>query len=144
MLLLSVLMPSLVLQGVLLLCLLVQLFAVFKIKSRLASVNKMAMQHYDNKLMEKPYTGHCDDLSKIELAMIMKRAELRAVTARAGETSDMIIVAANEEFVNSQQIDLQLHDQDVAIDAMDASAEQMLSSINEVVQQAKHSSEFRC
>tara|TARA_R110001583_G_scaffold7720_3_gene37850 strand:- start:21242 stop:22810 length:1569 start_codon:yes stop_codon:yes gene_type:complete len=138
----SSMMPTLLLQVLLGTCLGLQLFALLKIKSRLSGVNKMAEKHYDNQLMEQPYTGYCDDLSKIELAMIMKRAELRAVTARASETSDTILVAANEEFINSKEIDAQLHDQDVAIDAMATSAEQMLASINEVVQQAKHSSEF--
>lgn len=139
---LSVVMPTLFLQIFFAICLAVQIFALLKLKGRLSFINKMADKHYDNKLMEQPYTGHCDDLSKIELAMIMKRAELRAVTARSSETSDSILVAANEEFINSQEIDTQLHDQDIAIDAMAASSEQMLASIHEVVEQAKHSSEF--
>jgi methyl-accepting chemotaxis protein len=138
----SDMMSTLLLQVLMTVCLCVQLFALLKIKNRFSSVNKMAEKHYHNQLMEQPYTGYCDDLSKIELAMIMKRAELRAVTARASETSDTILAAANEEFINSHEIDTQLHDQDVAIDAMATSAEQMLASINEVVQQAKHSSEF--
>ncbi|WP_153069733.1 PAS domain-containing methyl-accepting chemotaxis protein [Psychromonas sp. psych-6C06] len=119
-----------------------QMIGIFKIKSRLSSINKMAEKHYDNPLMEKPYTGHCDDISKIELAMMMKRAELRAVTARASETSGELIASASEEFVNSQAIDVELHEQEVAIDAMAESADQMLISINEVVQQAEHSSNF--
>lgn len=119
-----------------------QLFAAIKIKSRLSSVNNMAEKHYVNPLMEQPYTGHCDDVSKIELAMIMTRAELRAVTARATETSEKLLVAANDEFANSQAIDSELNEQDIAIDAMAASADQMLSSINDVAQQAKYSSEF--
>lgn len=119
-----------------------QMLGVFKIKSRLSSINKMAEKHYDNPLMEKPYTGYCDDISKIELAMMMKRAELRAVTARASETSDELIASANEEFVNSQTINVELHEQEEAIDSMAESANQMLLSINEVVQQAENSSNF--
>ncbi|NOI68628.1 PAS domain-containing methyl-accepting chemotaxis protein [Vibrio sp. 99-8-1] len=119
-----------------------QFISILKLNSRVSSVNQLAESHYDNPLMEQPYTGHCDDVSKVELAMMMKKAELRAVTARANETSDGLLVAAKEEFSNSQAIDSELNQQDVAIDAMAASAEQMLGSISEVAEQAKQSSEF--
>lgn len=120
----------------------VQLLAAFNVSSRLKAVNDLAERNYDNPLMEKPYTGHCDDVSKIELAMMMKKAELRAVTARAEETSDKLLVAANEEFHNSKAIDTELNEQDTAIDAMAASAAQMQVSIDEVSMQAQQSSEF--
>ena len=38
-----------------------QVVTSFRLKLRLASVNKLAKSHYDNLLMEQPYTGHCDD-----------------------------------------------------------------------------------
>ena len=120
----------------------IQVLILLKMKKRLSSITKTANSNYDNPLMEKPYTGHCDDFSKIELAMLMKRAELRAVTARATETSEHILVAANDEFKNSQDIDVELHEQDIAIDAMAASADEMLTSINDAADQAKNSAEF--
>jgi methyl-accepting chemotaxis protein len=121
---------------------LLQILTIWKVKKRLSAITKIAEKNYDNPLMEQPYTGHCDDFSRVELAMMMKRAELRAVTARASETSQHILVAANDELINSQKIDVELHEQDVAIDAMTSSAEEMLTSINEAANQAKHSAEF--
>jgi len=120
----------------------IQAATSFRLKQRLASVNKLAKSHYDNPLMEQPYTGYCDDISRIELAMMMKRAELRAATARANETSESLLQAATEEVANSQAIDRELGEQDTATDAMAVSAEEMLASIDEVANQAKQSSEF--
>lgn len=120
----------------------IQVTTSFRLKQRLASVNKLAKSHYDNSLMERPYTAHCDDISRIELAMMMKRAELRAATARANETSDGLFQAATEEVADRQVIDRELAEQDTATDALAVSAEEMLASIDEVANQAKQSSEF--
>ena len=120
----------------------IQLLMLWKIKNRLSSITKIAENNYDNPLMEQPYTGYCDDLSKIELAMLMKKAELRAVTSRAAETSQDILVSAHDELKNRQSIDVELNEQDIAINSMDASAQEMLHSIHNVAEQAKHSSEF--
>ena len=134
--------PTLIVSGLLAFFTLLQILSIWKMSKRLASITQIAKENYDNPLMEQPYTGHCDDFSRVELAMMMKRAELRAVTARAGETSEYILVAANDEVMNSQKIDVELHGQDTAIDAMAASSEEMLASINDVASQALHSSEF--
>ncbi|BEU02412.1 methyl-accepting chemotaxis protein [Agarivorans sp. OAG1] len=122
--------------------LVISLLLSIKFKARLATLKQIAQQNYHNPLMEMPYTGHCDDLSSIELAMLMKKAELRAVTARANETSDSILDSAKQEVANSQAIDEELSEQSNATDAMAVSAEEMLASIDEVSQQAKQSSEF--
>ncbi|MDW6092188.1 PAS domain-containing methyl-accepting chemotaxis protein [Vibrio rhizosphaerae] len=129
---LGVMMPSLVLQ----------IACVLRLKQRITSLNKQAQAHYDNPLMEHPYTGYCDDLSRIELALLMKRAELRAATARATETSDALLRAANEEVHNRMLIDRELNGQETATSAMAVSAEEMLASIDEVSKQAKQSAEF--
>lgn len=111
-------------------------------KQRLSTIHKLAKEHYDNPIMEKPYTGYCDDLSPIELAMQMKSAELRAVTSRASETSTDLIDSAKQELANRQSIDNELGEQDLATDAMAVSAEEMLASIDEVAHQAKQSADF--
>jgi len=134
--------PLLVAIGILLPLCILHAISTFLLKRRLTSVNELAKSNYDNPLMEKPYTGFCDDISRIELAMMMKRAELRAATARANETSDSLLQAATEEVTNSQAIDNELGEQETATDAMAVSAEEMLASIDEVASQAKQSSEF--
>ncbi len=119
-----------------------QTASLVKLKTRLASLNQLATSYYDNPIMERPYTGCCDDISRAELALMMKRAELRAVTARASDTSAHLLQAANDELVNSQSIDRELGEQDISTDAMAVSAEEMLTSIQEVSRQATKSSDF--
>ncbi|CAM3573327.1 Aerotaxis receptor [Vibrio aerogenes CECT 7868] len=116
--------------------------SLFKLRSRLNQVQQQAKSNYDNQLMEQPYTGHCDDLSPVELALIMKKAELRAVTARAGETSESLLISAEEERANRQVMAQKLTEQTSATEAMSVSADQMLHSIDDVSDQAKQSSSF--
>ncbi|WP_427981547.1 PAS domain-containing protein, partial [Agarivorans sp.] len=102
--------------------LVISLICSFTFKSRLSSLVQTAQDNYNNPLMEVPYTGYCDDLSPIELAMQMKKAELRAVTARADETSEDILSSAKQEVTNSQAITNELNEQSLATDAMAVSA----------------------
>lgn len=122
--------------------LLVQLVTLSRLISRNQEINTLAKKSYDNALMEYPYTGKCDDYSSIELALMMKKAELRAATARAHDTSSHLLLAAEEELANSQSIGEQLSQQTSATDAMAVSADEMLRSIDEVSQQALQSSAF--
>ncbi|MDO2950440.1 methyl-accepting chemotaxis protein [Aeromonas caviae] len=121
---------------------LLQFALLFTLHKRLKVINGLAKQDYDNPLMEQPYTGYCDDVSRIELTLLMKRAELRAATARANETATALLQSANEEMLNCQSIDHELIEQNIATDAMAVSAEEMLASIDEVAEQARHSAEF--
>lgn len=119
-----------------------QMFCGVKLTGRMSSMVKLAKSQYDNPLMEKPYTGYCDDVSSVELALMMNKAELRAVCARAGETSAKILLSAEDELANTQAIDGELKEQTIATDAMSVSAEEMLGSVYEVAEQAKQSSAF--
>ncbi len=119
-----------------------QLFTLTRLFSRFCTIRKLANESYDNPLMEFPYTGYCDDFSAIELALIMKKAELKAATARAYDTSGHLLLSAEEELANCQAIGEQLSQQTIASDAMAVSAEEMLRSIDEVAVQARQSSEF--
>ncbi|MEZ8863221.1 PAS domain-containing methyl-accepting chemotaxis protein [Vibrio sp. 10N.247.311.51] len=119
-----------------------QVGMILRFKTRLTFLHSSAKRQYSNQLMEYPYTGHCDDLSGIELAMIMKDAELRAATARASETSDNILLNVEAEFENSKRIDEELREQDSATDAIAVSAEEMLASIDEVSKQARQRTEY--
>ncbi|SJN54185.1 Aerotaxis receptor [Vibrio ruber DSM 16370] len=128
--------------GMMLPLFLLQIACSLRLKQRMTTLNKLAQDHYNNPLMEQPYTGYCDDLSRIELALLMKRAELRAATARAKETSATLLQAANEEVHNRTLIDQELNGQETATNAMAVSAEEMQASIDEVSEQAKQSAEF--
>jgi methyl-accepting chemotaxis protein len=119
-----------------------QLVTFSVLRSRFKTIQALASAGYDNPLMEFPYTGHCDDVSSVELALLMKKAELRAVTARAYDTTSHLLLAAEDEAANSQAIERELEEQHLATDAISTSSEQMLSAIDDVADQARHSSEF--
>lgn len=114
----------------------------FIIRGRLTKINKLAAETYSNPLMEWPYTGHYDDFSALELAFIMRRTELRAVTARSAETTHKILVSAEDEMAASQSVQQNLAEQTKSTDAMAVAAEQMLSSIDGVSSHAKSSTTF--
>ncbi|MFA0284668.1 chemotaxis protein, partial [Vibrio sp. 10N.222.55.F12] len=59
---------------------------VFIQRHRFNIAKELAKSIYDNPLMEMLYADHFDDYSRLELALMMKSAELRAVCARATET----------------------------------------------------------
>ncbi|MEI8634564.1 PAS domain-containing methyl-accepting chemotaxis protein [Vibrio sp. PP-XX7] len=123
-------------------CVAVLFATLIQLKSRTNTLQQLAATHYDNPLMEHPYTGYCDDFSKVELALIMKKAELRAITARASETTSRLLISAEDELANRQFMAQKLDQQTTATEAMSVSADQMLHSIDEVAEQAKHSSSF--
>lgn len=47
---------------------------------RYGELSELSKQAYQNELMERPYTKYKDDYSCIELALMMRKAELRAVS----------------------------------------------------------------
>jgi methyl-accepting chemotaxis protein len=51
-----------------------QLVTLANLRSRFKTIQRLATEGYDNALMEQPYTGYCDDVSSVELALIMKKA----------------------------------------------------------------------
>ncbi|SHO57409.1 methyl-accepting chemotaxis protein [Vibrio quintilis] len=134
--------PSALILGTSSLVMLLLTGTLFRLKSRLSKIQQQAKNHYDNPLMEQPYTGYCDDLSSVELALLMKKAELRAVTARAGETSEKLLISAEDERANRQVMAQKLDEQTTATEAMSVSTDQMLHSIDDVSNQAKQSSSF--
>lgn len=135
-------MPATILYSLLLLSGIVQSIVLFRFRNRLNTLKQLAQEVYHNPLMEKPYTGFCDDISPIELAFYMKKAELRAVTARAYDTASQLLLDSEDEQANSQAIKHELNQQNIATDAMAVSAEEMLRTIDQVSFQAKQSYEF--
>ncbi len=99
---------------------------------RYKAVEKLADEMYINPLMEKPYTGHFDDYSKIELALMMKKAELRAVSARVGEMAHDILLSAEEEFATVQSMHESLYQQNRETEQVATAVEELSHSITEV------------
>jgi len=109
-------------------------------RRRVRTLTELAHKSYANPLMEKPYTNHFDDYSQVELALMMKSAELRAVSARATETSGQILVSAEDEFGTIQSIGQSLDQQCNETEQVAAAVEQLTHSINEVANAASAAS----
>lgn len=105
-------------------------------QKRYEKIRALADEAYHNPLMEKPYTNHYDDFSPVELALMMKKAELRAVTARATETSGSILISAEEEFATIQSIGESLDQQCRETEQVAAAVEELTHSIHEVANAA--------
>ncbi|WP_114766986.1 methyl-accepting chemotaxis protein [Vibrio rhodolitus] len=99
---------------------------------RFASLQTIARQAYDNPLMEKPYTNYFDNYSQIELALMMRKAELRAITGRATETSGHILISAEDEFGTIQSMGQSLNQQCSETEQVATAVEELTQSIAEV------------
>ncbi|MEW7865401.1 methyl-accepting chemotaxis protein [Aeromonas diversa] len=105
-------------------------------RQRLQRVNALARDYFDNPLMEHLYTGRRDDLSAVELALIMSKAELRAVVARSQQTCVNILRAAEQDQRNVEVIASNLVRQQEETNMVATAMEQMNASIHEVASSA--------
>lgn len=110
-------------------------------KRRFETIRKLAEESYNNPLMEKPYTGYFDDYSQVELALIMRKAELRAVSGRTSETAGQILIAAEEEFGTIQSIEQSLSQQFSETEQVATAVEELSHSIQDVANNASAASE---
>lgn len=99
---------------------------------RFAKLQTIAKDAYDNPLMEKPYTNKFDSYSQVELALIMRKAELRAITGRATETSGRILISAEDEFGTIQTMGQSLTQQCAETEQVATAVEELTQSIAEV------------
>jgi len=103
-----------------------------KQQSRINAIQALAKESYDNALMEHPYTGCFDDYSGIELALMMRKAQLRAVAARTADTTGKLLISAEEEFANTQTIQQQLNQQCQETEQVATAITELTHSIQEV------------
>ncbi|WP_110456709.1 methyl-accepting chemotaxis protein [Shewanella algidipiscicola] len=109
---------------------------------RLGQVATLATQAYDNPLMELVYTGRYDEYSMIELALQKRKAEVRAIVARACETAEGIHVSAEQELVNQEEIKDNLDNQGAGTDSVATAVTEMSSSIRDVADNAMAASQL--
>ncbi|TNF21552.1 MAG: PAS domain-containing protein [Vibrionaceae bacterium] len=109
---------------------------------RHAQLYKLASEAYSNPLMEKVYTGYCDECSPVELALMMRKAELRAVVARSSETSGQILKEAQREFDNMRGIEQALAQQQRETELVATAVEELTYSINDIAQSASAASQL--
>ncbi|SON48832.1 methyl-accepting chemotaxis protein [Vibrio tapetis] len=108
------------------------LFIGFIQQSRINAIQDLAKDSYDNALMEHPYTGKFDDYSSIELALMMRKAQLCAVAARTADTTGKLLISAEEEFGNTQTIQQQLNQQCNETEQVATAITELTHSIQEV------------
>lgn len=106
-------------------------FAILQNK-RFETLKSRAEEAYVNLLMEQIYTGKFDDFSQIELALMKRKSELRAVAARATDTASAIHSAAEQELNNSVGIEQSLSRQCQETEQVVAAVEELTHSISEV------------
>jgi len=110
-------------------------------KKRFNTIKQLANDSYHNPLMEKPYTGYFDDCSQVELALMMRKAELRAVSGRTAETAGKILVDAEDEFATLQSIEQSLSQQFSETEQVATAVEELTHSIQDVASSATAASE---
>ncbi|QYK03548.1 methyl-accepting chemotaxis protein [Shewanella zhangzhouensis] len=111
---------------------------------RLKVITELASEAYNNPLMESIYTGHYDEYSIIELALYKYRAEVRAIVARAIETSEGIHGDAEDEFKRQEKIKSNLAKQDIETGSVVKAVAEMSHSIRDVAKNTLETSDLVC
>ncbi|MCG6266130.1 methyl-accepting chemotaxis protein [Vibrio furnissii] len=109
---------------------------------RHAQLSQLSREAYSNPLMEKVYTGHCDECSPVELALMMRKAELRAVVARSSETSGQTLKDAQRELGNTRDIEQALVQQLQETEQVATAVEELTHSINDIANSASAASQL--
>jgi aerotaxis receptor len=109
---------------------------------KLKTLASIAKENFDTDITQVLYTGRRDELATIELALRMKKAELRAIVGRAGDTCDTILQAAEDDAGNIQSITNNIDQQRSETEQLATAIDQMSSSIREVASSASSTSEL--
>ncbi|WP_157037838.1 PAS domain-containing methyl-accepting chemotaxis protein [Photobacterium aquae] len=109
-------------------------------QQRMSQLRLLAQDAYHNPTMEPIYTGKYDDYSPVELALKMRQSELRAIVGRASETAGDILLSAEDQFAQSQNVKSNLHHQTLATEEVSVAIGQMAASVKEVAESAASTS----
>lgn len=109
---------------------------------KLKTLASIAKENFNTDITQVLYTGRRDELAAIELALKMKKAELRAIVGRAGDTCDTILQAAEDDAGNIQSITNNIDQQRSETEQLATAINQMSSSIREVSNSASSTSEL--
>lgn len=119
-----------------------QFFYAFWWGNKLQNMASIAKENFDTDLTQVLYTGRRDHLSAIELALKMKKAELRAIVGRTGDTSATILQSAEDDAGNIQSITANIDQQRAETEQLATAINEMSSSIREVANSASATSEL--
>lgn len=120
------------------LSLLCGLFAMQRGWQRLAKLKEQARAVYHNPLMQYLYTGEHDSLAAVELALMMQKAELRAVVERTSDTTTHLLSRAAEGEQQAEHTADNLQQQQAQTEQLATAVTQMAHAIADV---AHHSND---
>jgi len=109
---------------------------------RLQRLASMAREQMISDVTRVLYTEKNDELAAIELMLRMRKAELRAIVGRSGDTSDAILQAAEADVANIQSITQNLEQQQAETEQLATAIDEMSRSIHEVASNAAATSEL--
>ncbi|KZN65379.1 diguanylate cyclase [Pseudoalteromonas luteoviolacea CPMOR-1] len=122
----------------------VALFLTFQRLSPVRELSQKARKVYDNPLMQKIYINKVNDIAAIELALLARESELRAVLGRVKDASDTVRGHAKEtvdecdksaQLLNNQQA--QTGSLATAINQMTATIQEIASNTNNAASQSE-------
>ncbi|WP_265455236.1 methyl-accepting chemotaxis protein [Aeromonas salmonicida] len=116
--------------------LLAQMIHGRQLQQRLNRLATTAGEEMGTPLCQVLYTKRRDTLAALELALRMKRAELKAVVGRSADTNQQILQAAEDDRGNIQTIDTHLQQQRAQSEQLAAAITQMSQSIRDVANSA--------
>ncbi len=119
---------------------LLQLTYSFWWGGKLQSMATIAKENCKTDITQVLYTGRRDEFAAIELALRMKKAELRAIVGRTGDTCNTILQAAEDDAGNIQSITNNIDQQCNETEQLATAINEMSSSIREVANSASATS----
>jgi methyl-accepting chemotaxis protein len=108
---------------------------VFVTYSRLAPIRKLsekAKKAYDSPMMQKIYLGEVNDMAAIELALLARESELRAVLGRVKDSSSTVTEHAEETVAECSHSASLLNSQQAQTGSLAAAINQMTTTIAEI------------
>ncbi|MFM5255337.1 methyl-accepting chemotaxis protein [Aeromonas hydrophila] len=124
------------------LALLAQMLHGWRLQQRLNRLAHTAGEEMGTPLCQVLYTRRRDTLAALELALRMKRAELKAVVGRSADTNQQILQAAEDDRGNIQTIDIHLQQQRAQSEQLAAAITELSHSIRDVASNAHQASEL--
>jgi methyl-accepting chemotaxis protein len=104
----------------------------WRLQRRLNRLAHTAGEEMGTPLCQVLYARRRDTLAALELALRMKRAELKAVVGRSADTNQQILQAAEDDRGNIQTIDIHLQQQRAQSEQLAAAITEMSQSIRDV------------
>jgi methyl-accepting chemotaxis protein len=108
------------------------LFALKTAFKRFNQLVKKASSIYDNPISSAVYTGHNDDLAKIDLALQMQASELRVVLGRTLDSSEQVSASARESEDKGNEIKQNSQSQLSEIEQVATAMQEMTATLTDM------------